>query len=274
MEKLILENENGKISCFENMPAAGAADGAAGGDAAGGGAAEPVACVIVIHGFGSCKESPTAQMMLEALPPEGYGALAIDLPGHGTEESYEMPLTIETALDAIESAESYLIEKYDFPRIYYFASSFGAYLTLLYLAGRRHNGDKAFLRSAAVNMPELFAADPDGPLAKELERTGYVVVQEAGPAPVKVTKELVEGLAANDLFEVIPAAIDDGVFDGVEIEMIHGEKDKTIDPAKALRFAAICDIPITVLEGEDHTLSTDPASPAKVSAAAVDFFEE
>lgn len=260
MKDLILKNDNGEISCLAAMP------GRAG--------AEPEAIVIVIHGFGSSKESPTAQMMLEDLPEHGLGALAIDLPGHGTHESFETPLSIKTALDSIETAESYLIEEYAFPRIYYFASSFGAYLTLLYLASRRHTGDKAFLRSAAVNMPELFYAAPDSPLAKELERTGYVVLQEAGPAPVRVTKELVEGLAENDLFEVIPAAMDEGVFDGIDLAMIHGEKDMTIDPAGAIRFAAICDIPLTVMEGEDHTLSTDPASPAKVSAAAVDFYRE
>ncbi len=235
---------------------------------------EPVAIVIVTHGFGSSKESPTAQMMLEALPKAGYGAVALDLPGHGTHESYDTPLSIESCLDTLSAVESYLISEYDFPRIYYFSSSFGAYLTLLYLASRRHTGDKAFLRSAAVNMPELFAAEPDSPLAKELGRAGFVEIQEAGPAPVKVTKELIEGLAANDLFEVIPAAIDDGVFDGVEIEMIHGEKDTTIDPAKAIRFSAICDIPLTMMEGEDHTLSTDPDSPARVAEAAVEFYQE
>ena len=79
MKKITITNPNGTISCFEAMPA-GAADAGgvanAAGDAAGNatGDAEPTAIVIVIHGFGSCKESPTAQMMLEALPPEGYGA--------------------------------------------------------------------------------------------------------------------------------------------------------------------------------------------------------
>ena len=285
MKKITITNPNGTISCFEAMPA-GAADaggvanaaGNATGDAAGD--AEPTAVVIVIHGFGSCKESPTAQMMLEALPPEGYGAVGLDLPGHGTEESYETPLSIETCLDTIESVESYLIEKYDFPRIFYFASSFGAYLTLLYLSGRRHTGDKAFLRSAAVNMPQLFDEKKTtlegfpSAFSETIDRDGYIMVNDAGPAPVKVTRELVDGLAANDLFSVIPAAIDDGVFDGVDLEMIHGEKDETIDPAGALRFAAICDIPITVLEGEDHTLSTDPDSPKKVCAAAIEFFRE
>ena len=240
---------------------------------------EPTAFVIVIHGFGSSKESPTAQMMLEALPKAGFGAIGLDLPGHGTHDSFDIPLTIQNCLDTIGTVESYLIETYCFPRIFYFSSSFGAYLTLLYLATRRHTGDKAFLRSAAVNMPELFGAGstlegmPSG-ILEQFEKQGYIILNDAGPAPVKVTKEFVEGLTANKLFDLVPTAIEEGRFDGIELEMVHGEKDAVIDPAQAITFSEICSIPITVLEGEDHTLSTDPASPSKVSELAVSFYQD
>ena len=56
--------------------------------------------------------------------------------------------------------------------------------------------------------------------------------------------------------------------------MVHGEKDMVIDPAAAQRFAAENDIPLIMMPGEDHTLSTDPASPAKVSEMAIEFFAD
>ena len=255
MTNTYIEDKNGnKISCETAVPK------------------DAKAFVIVIHGFGSRKESDTAQMMLRDLPEEGYGVLAIDLPGHGASSSFDIPLTIENCLDAIAAAESYLIETYEFPRIYYFASSFGAYLTLIHLSRRPHTGDKAFLRSAAVNMPELFTDDSHPELIRQLEEQGYLIFPNAGPAPVRLPKRFFEEIRDNDLFKIVPAAIDAGAFDGIDISMIHGECDETIDPAKAISFAGLCGFPIEVLPGEDHTLSTDPASPKRVSKAAIGFF--
>lgn len=231
---------------------------------------EQKAFVIITHGFGSSKESQTAQMMLHDLSAKGFGAIAYDLPAHGTNAALDTPLTLENCMASLMTVESYIAERFLFPRIYYFSSSFGAYITLLSLAKNRHLGDKAFLRSAAVNMPELFTKDPDPEIIRELETSGSYMLDQAGPAPVRITRQFFEDLKANDLF----AAADQIPFDDVEIMMAHGEKDMVIDPGAARRFSQENNVPLTMLEGEDHTLSTYPQSPGKVSDMAIDFFKK
>ena len=46
--------------------------------------------VIAVHGFTSSKESPTVRRLLNRLPAAGIGVVGIDLPGHGTEDSFGM----------------------------------------------------------------------------------------------------------------------------------------------------------------------------------------
>ncbi|MBQ9179789.1 MAG: alpha/beta hydrolase [Firmicutes bacterium] len=234
---------------------------------------EPTAIVIVTHGFGSCKESPTAQMMLKELPEAGFGAIAYDLPAHGTSGAENEELSLALCVKYMKTVEEYLISEYLFPRIYYFSSSFGAYTNLTYLSRESHTGDKSFLRSAAVNMPELFDRTANPAAAELLEKQGYLTIEEGGPAPVKVPLKFFEELEQNNLFEVIPEPISAAPrFDGMEFMMVHGEKDMVIDPAKAKLFSEKKSIPLEMLQNEDHTLSTNPDSPGRVAEMAVDFF--
>ena len=99
--------------------------------------------VQAVHGLTSSKECSTYKMLFRKMPAAGYGVLGIDLPGHGYEESYEEELTIQGAIDSIEAAEKYAAELYPDKTICYFASSFGAYLTMLYMSRREHKGRKA-----------------------------------------------------------------------------------------------------------------------------------
>lgn len=224
--------------------------------------------VIITHGFGSSKESATAQMMLHDLSVAGLGAIAYDLPAHGKGDALGTDLTIENCIASLAAVRSYIMQRFDSPRIFYFSSSFGAYLTMLGFSKNRISGDKAFLRSAAVNMPELFIKDTVPEMISILQEQGYYTIEEAGPAPVRITKQFFEELKAGDLFE----AADNISFDELDVQMVHGEKDEVIDPEAAKRFADENDIPLAIFQGEDHTLSTYPGTPGVVSHMAVNFF--
>ena len=54
--------------------------------------------------------------------------------------------------------------------------------------------------------------------------------------------------------------------------MAHGEDDSVIDPAQALRFAKMFDIPVTTFKGEGHSLSRDASTPFKVADLAAVLF--
>ena len=130
---------------------------------------KPKGIVIAIHGFSSRKECATYKMLLRRLPEAGYGMIGIELPGHGREEALQKTLRIEGCMNSIEAAEKYISETWPGTEVFYFASSFGAYITGLYISTREHLERKAFFRSAAVNMPALFVKKNPN----EKERSGW-----------------------------------------------------------------------------------------------------
>ena len=77
MEKLKLPKKDSHIvSCFIEVPQ------------------DPKGIVIAVHGFSSSKEGTTYQLLMKRLPAAGYGVLALDLPGHGVEESAQELLRV------------------------------------------------------------------------------------------------------------------------------------------------------------------------------------
>ena len=158
--------------------------------------------------------------------------------------------------------------------ICYFASSFGAYVTGLYISSRHHKGHKAFFRSAAVNMPSLFLKDDpteeEKRLFEELAEKGYFEQGFGLGKPVRVTRGFIEDLAGHDLF----ALFDPDVLGPHKIAMAHGAEDAVIDPAMAARFAEKFHITETVFPGEGHSLSDHPETPDRVVDLAIRLYQE
>ncbi|MDD7035132.1 MAG: alpha/beta hydrolase [Firmicutes bacterium] len=221
--------------------------------------------VIMIHGFESSKECATGQMLFRRMLPEGIGVVAYDQPGHGSEEAREELLTLDNCKSSLRRVEDFVTSMWPDAEIMYFGSSFGAYLTGLYVSSESHRGRKFFMRSAAVNMPELFLGNPDPEALKLLETQGYVEPDLGTGQIVKVPLQMFEDFRENNLFEKFDR-------NQVEAVMVHGEKDTVIDPAKARAFAAKFDIPITLIPGENHSICLNPESPDIVGDMAIEFF--
>lgn len=224
-----------RVSCVKEIPA------------------DPKGIVIAVHGFTSSRDCSTYQMLLRRMPEAGYGVLGIELPGHGTAESSREPLRIEGCLNSIAAADAYCAVNYPGIEVFYFASSFGAYLTMLYMTKREHIGKKAFLRSAAVDMPTLVVKEhPNEEEQKKLDAlktTGYYDEGFDGLGrPVRITMEFYRDLAETDLFEIFNSG--DSRF-----MMAHGAEDAVISPKAAREFATKFQIPLTMYEGEGHSLA-------------------
>ena len=256
MEEFSIKKENGFfVSCAKEIPD------------------QPKAIVIVIHGFSSSKESSTYRRLLKRLPAAGLGVICIDLPGHGIHESADEILRIPGALDSIEATEAYVRRHWPDSEIYYFGSSFGAYLTGLYISLREHSGRKAFWRSAAVNMPDLLQIeDPtkeERQMLAQLETRGYFDLDMGLGNPVRICREFYEELPQYDLFEIFDAS-----HSGEHrIAMAHGREDTVIDPKAAERFAQKYSIPVTWFEGEGHSLSNRKETPDEVIDLAISLYE-
>lgn len=256
MENFVLEKKNGhQVSCVQEIP----------DDLKG--------IAIVLHGFASSKESDTVRMLLRRFPEAGIGVVAIDQPSHGTGESAKEELRIEACKDSIEAAETYVTEHWPDQEIFYFGSSFGAYIIGLYISTRPHKGRKVFFRSGAVNMPTLFIkenpTEAEKKLLDDLEEKGYMQPSLEMGSEIKVTKAMMGDLAENDLFEIF----DPGKYGAHAVRMVHGAIDDVIDPDAAKQFAEKFDLPITFFEGEGHSISNDPQSPERLADLAIAWFQ-
>ena len=253
MEKLVLKKRSGySVSCIKEIP-----DNCKG-------------IVIAVHGFSSSKECGTYQVLLRMLPAADLGMIGIDLPGHGKEEAYDETLRIEACKDSISVVEEYIIADYPSLPIYYFGSSYGAYVIGLYISTREHVGRKAFFRSGAVNMPDLFIKED--PSAEEQEKLNQLATKgcfyhslDDAHQPVKITQGFYDDLAGNNLFEVF----DPGRFGDNKISMAHGLEDVVIDPQKARTFSEKYGITIHFFEHQGHSLESVAD---KVVDLAIKFF--
>ena len=276
-----LEKESGaRIPCIEEIPAG---------------------CkriVIVVHGFSSSKESSNAANLFRELVPRGFGVIAYDQPGHGSAEASAEPLRIRNCLDSLARVEQYLLAEHPGAEVCYFGSSFGAYITGLYLATRKPAGHKAFLRCAAVNFPDLLmenpAYQPGSPEYDSLQRTGSCELALGGDDIIRIDVEFLDELKANDLFAAFDALAATGTLcaaaapadgdalagagsssaAGLQLRMAHGEADSVVPVEHARRFAERFHIPLTTFPGEEHTISENPASPIAVATLAAELFGE
>lgn len=218
--------------------------------------------VIIAHGFGSSMQSPTAQMIFSQLPEVGIGTIAFDFPAHGASKVDGDYLSVDNCIKDLEEVENYAREKCPNAEIYYFGSSFGAYITLLYLSKHTQKTGRAFLRSAAVNMHVIFE-NPTEAESFAMAQQGHLIINYG--TPLKLTSKFVEDLKEHDLFELYRPGLS-------RVVMIHGDQDETIDYKEAQRFSKEFNIELVTVEGGDHRLSAQ-GMPEMVVATAIDFYK-
>ena len=254
METIKLQKKNGAvIPCLAEIPD------------------NPKGIVIMVHGFTSNKACATAELLFHRFPQCGLGVITYDQPGHGSEEAKNDTLQIENCKDSLACVEEYAAEYYPGKTIYYFSSSYGAYITGLYISTRPPRGEKAFFRSAAVIMPELILGDkqePDPEVLEELDKTGYIEPDLGLGDIIRLPKGFFEDLQENDLFQ----KFDNTFCRKTDIEMVHGQKDPVVPVLAAQKFANEFGFKITVMEEEGHSICSLPQSPDRVADLALDFY--
>lgn len=203
--------------------------------------------LIVCHGFGSSKLSPMVQALNHEMPKAGIGVYSFDFPSHGDSPIWEDGLRVPFCMDDLETVETRVREMAPNARIGYFGSSFGAYITLLYLAGRSHAGERAFLRSAAVAMPRLVDQWVDERAKADMARRGYFVPDYDYVREMRVTPAFLKDLEENDVFAKYRAG-------AARLRMVHGAKDDVAPPDAAQAFAQRFGAEIFLLPNGEHNL--------------------
>ncbi len=232
------------------------------------------AIVIMVHGFTSSKSCQTAELLFRRLPKVGIGVVTYDQPGHGTEEALLDELSIDNCINSLKTVEEYVEKIYPKDKIYYFSSSFGAYITGLYISTNKHKGNKAFLRSAAVNMPQLILEPLKEAwcldISKELEEYGYIRPDLGLGETIKIPKGFLKELRDNNLFEIF----DNKKYGLTEIELVHGENDSVVDIKNTMEFKNRFGFTMNVIKGEGHSICDNLKSPDKVADLAIAFYNK
>lgn len=182
--------------------------------------------IIAIHGFGSKKESDTITMLAERLTKKNYAVIALDLPAHG--DSKTDLLTTKDAVANLLDVEDYIKSNYKEAKIGYFASSFGAYLTLLRLnmLGNDEEIDKVVLRCAAIDMKNIFKNNLLDEGYEKFQKQGYANLGFA--RKVHCTKEFLDDLEKNDVFKIYKSRH--------KILLVHGTEDECAPYEDAVKF--------------------------------------
>ena len=201
------------------------------------------AILIVVHGFASSKESPTCKSLEKIMPKMGISTLAIDLPNHG--ENKNDDLTIKSCLEVIEDTENYL--KYRFPNIpiYMFASSFGAFLALLYVNNKKSSVKKLFLRCTAVNMKKILFDSTEPDEWEKLKKEGFIINSHF-LRPVRLSVDFYNEIEKYNLFEIFSNPKD------ILLKMVHGDCDQIASYEEAVKFSKQFGIGLETVHGSDH----------------------
>lgn len=79
------------------------------------------------------------QALHRALPERGIGVWSFDFPAHGDSPMGQEGLRVPFCMDDLETVEAWIRAKSPQVEVCYFASSFGAYITLLSLSRAPRN---------------------------------------------------------------------------------------------------------------------------------------
>ncbi|MGI6256572.1 MAG: alpha/beta hydrolase [Anaerovoracaceae bacterium] len=224
------------------------------------------AVVLISHGFGSTKESPTVKLMAKLLEKQGMGFLALDFPAHGESPVSGEGFTLDNCLSDLSSAEEKIRTEAPQAKIFYFSSSFGGYINLLYLTLCPHRGEKSFLRCPAVNMPAILKENMTPKIRQDFAKDGFTLLEEDFVRPLQLTKTFYDQLQAHDVFRLYAPG-------DCQTMMVHGTEDESVSPQKVKEFGEKFHIPLLWIQGADHTFSGEGMM-EELAEAALTFFSQ
>lgn len=191
--------------------------------------------IVAIHGFAGNKNSNTLQFLHPYFELNRYALLSFDLHGHGNNEIGITP-DIEKCLICLEDAIR--IARLDFPNlpISLYATSFGAYIALLYLTKITCNLDTVILRVPAIN--------PIKTITKIFAEKTLPVIHKGVYVSIKLCKDI-------KLHPIINKKINQK-----NIYTIISECDTIVDNNDTKDFCKALNIPIYSIAGANHKLKT------------------
>lgn len=180
--------------------------------------------VIIVHGFNDCKNRPFSLTPAGMLTHHGYNALAIDLRNHGDSsiEDGRMAAGTEEYLDVL-GAWDWLIAEKGVP-----AEQIGLY-------GYSMGG--ATVMIAAAKEPQIAAVWEDSSFADFEANLDFVASQQGMPIFIVPGVLAIQSLTSDENLDAITPLEAVKELAPRPLQIVHGVKDKTVDPESAFELA-------------------------------------
>lgn len=208
--------------------------------------------VVFGHGFGGHKDNGAgekfAQRMLSKY--KRTALVTFNWPSHG--DDVKKKICLSDCSDYLELVVSWLKEKYNTEELYAYATSFGGYLMLKYIAERGNPFRKIALRCPAVNMYEVLTRAIMASEELETLRKGRDV-QVGFDRKILVSPQFLEELREKDIrnWDYLDFAEDILILHGTEDEIVPFEAAREFCEEKLIEFISV--------EGADHRFRSQKA---------------
>lgn len=205
--------------------------------------------IIACHGFGGDKESSAIELLAQKLVKENILVIAFDFPAHGESKASGKEFIIENCINDLISIEEYIKKEYPQAEIGIFATSFGAYITLLKINKYKNNYFSIVLRAPAICMNEIFVNSIMREDMNNFKQRGYTIL--GYEKELVVTYKYYEDLINNKLFDIYNK--------NEELLIIQGTKDDMAPIEDSIKFIQNKNTKgkIEKIIGADHRMKKD-----------------
>ena len=182
--------------------------------------------IIAVHGFGGDKDSSVIVALANELNKYNIGLVCFDFPGHGKSEVDGNYFTVENSINDLNEVEKYIQEKYKSP-IGIFATSYGAYITLLNIGKNQKEYSDVILRCPAIDMFNIFRKNILNISEDDFKQKGYC---ELGyERKINIIYKYFEELEKNNVNEIVKEL-------NIPIVIIHGTEDNMAPIEDSIEF--------------------------------------
>ena len=201
--------------------------------------------VVFCHGFGGHKDNSAAEKLAQRLLSKykNVGLITFNWPCHG--DDVKKKLCIEDCLSYLDLVTAHARENLGAKELYCNATSFGGYLTMLYLQSRGNPFRKIVLRCPAVPMYDvLTGAIVDDKAREQLARGREAHVGFDRLVPV--SPAFLEELREKDIRQM------DFLDWAEDMLILHGTADEVVPFGAVSDFSQEKLIDLIPVEGADH----------------------
>lgn len=209
----------------------------------------PSEIIVACHGFGGDKESSAIIELANRVSSYNIGLICFDFPGHGQSEVNADQLSVNNCINDIISVENYIKSDFKDIPISIFATSFGAYITLLKIFKYQTQYKHIILRAPAIKMDEIFKNNLIRENMNNYKERGFTQLgfERKMDVPYSFYKDLLD----NNIFDLYN--------NSQKILIIQGTEDDIAPISDTYEFIKLDsnNLSLSPIEGADHRMKKE-----------------